>query len=291
MSVFHLGLAALLFLAAPAMAQVNEGQNPASAQDVAAESADIAALVQALKLDELLGVLRDEGIAYGSRLEAEMFPSGGGPGWPRAVDLIYDLPALKADFIAALEAELGDEPEVLAEILAFYATDTGARVVTLEIEARRAFLDQAAEDAARVSADKRRAGRDPRVEQIERFITAGDLLEMNVAGALSGNLAFLMGMNESGAYGAGLPRDQLMENIWGQEDEIRDDLRTWLHAYLGLAYEPLSAAELDIYVDFMASPAGKRLNAALFLAFDRAFRRISYDLGRAAGVAIVGRDI
>ena len=61
--------------------------------------------------------------------------------------------------------------------------------------------------------------------------------------------------------------------------------------YLGLAYQPLSEADLDAYIAFMESPAGKRLNAAMFVAFDQVFRKVSYNLGRAAGVALLGRDI
>jgi hypothetical protein len=289
MSVLPLALAALLAAGAPALAQVTDA--PAPTTETAPAGDNVMALTEAIKLDELLGVLRDEGLAYGKEYEAEMFPSGGGPGWAAAVDRIYDREVLRAGFVAALQAELGSEPELLAEIVAFYATDLGQRVVTLEIEARRAFLDDAAEDAARVAADKRRTGRDPRAGQIERFIAAGDLLEMNVAGALSGNLAFMTGMNDSGAYGPGLPQDQLMQDVWGQEARIREDTLSWLNAYLGLAYQPLSEAELDTYIAFMESPGGQRLYAALFVAFDRVFRTVSYELGKAAGIAMLGRDI
>jgi hypothetical protein len=59
---------------------------------------------------------------------------------------------------------------------------------------------------------------------------------MNVAGALSGNLAFMTGMNETGIYGVMLPQDEMMAQVWGQEDQIRSDTESWLHAYLGLAY-------------------------------------------------------
>ncbi|MFN6926086.1 MAG: DUF2059 domain-containing protein [Tabrizicola sp.] len=292
MSVLRPILLALLTLGAPVQAQTPD---PSAPPDAVAEavivSDDVAALARAVRLDDLIGVLREEGLASGRAYEADMFPSGGGPGWASDLDQIYDVTALRAAFVAVLEAELAADTDTLAEILEFYATDLGQRVVTLEIEARRAFLDDTAEDAARVAADKRRTGRDPRAGQIERFIAAGDLLEMNVAGALSGNLAFMSGMNDSGAYGPGLPQDQLMQEIWGQEARIREDTLSWLNAYLGLAYQPLSEADLDAYIAFMESPAGKRLNAAMFVAFDQVFRKVSYNLGRAAGVALLGRDI
>lgn len=270
----------------------------ALASPVAAETAappaavvpETAALAEALRLDDLFAVLREEGLDHGRTLEGEMFPSGGGPGWAADLERIYDAAALREVFLTALEGELRDDP-ALADILAFLGSDLGRRVVGLEIDARRAFIADEVEDAARVAADRRRMGRDPRARQIDRFIAAGDLLEMNVAGALTGNLAFLTGMNESGAYGAGLPQDQLMEDVWGQEAQIRDDTLGWLHAYLGLAYDSLSEEDLDRYIAFWESEAGGRLNAALFVAFDRVFRPVSYELGHAAGLAMQGRDI
>jgi hypothetical protein len=251
----------------------------------------IASLGQALHLDALFEVLRDEGIAYGKRLETDMFPAGGGPTWAAKVSAIYDVPALRAGFEVALEAELAADPETLAEIIAFFSSDLGQRVVSLEIDARRAFLDTPTEEAARVAADNRFADRDPRVRLLRRFIEAGDLIEMNVAGSLSGNLAFTQGMSASGAYGPPLPEEQMLSDVWGQEDQTRGDITSWLYAYLGMAYEPLSDAEMESYIDFVESPAGMRLNAALFTAFDKVFRQVSQEMGRAAGMAMLGRDI
>ncbi len=291
MSLSRLTMIAFLALAAPGHGQTTAV--PAIDPDVQASvvDADTQALLAALRLDDLLAVMRDEGLAQADTLAADMFPSGGGSGWTSALDQIYDVARLRAGFAAVIEAELGDEPGLIADLLAFYESDLGRRVVELEIEARRVFLDDAGEDAARVAADRRRAGREPRAAQIDRFIAAGDLLEMNVAGAMSGNLAFMTGMYDSSAYGPGYPIDRLMQDVWGQEEELRADTRSWLEAYLGLAYQPLADAELDGYIAFMESPAGRRLNGALFLAFEQVFRGLSYDLGRAAGVAMQGRDI
>ncbi|MCU0827409.1 MAG: DUF2059 domain-containing protein [Tabrizicola sp.] len=285
----HIALVALLALTGPVAAQTTETAPPVATG--AEVSAEMAAVIQALRLADLFAVLRDEGLAYGTTLETDMFPGGGGAAWPEAVSQIYDVPTLRARFDAVLQAELGSDTEILRDLLDFYESDLGKRVVGLEIDARRAFIDDAAEDAARVAADRRRAENDPRHDQLERFIAAGDLLEMNVAGALSGNLAFLTGMNETGLYDEALPQADIMADVWGQEEQIRSDTTSWLHAFLGLAYQPLTEAELDAYIAFMESPAGQRLNAALFLAYDQVFRQVSQDLGRAAGLAMQGRDI
>ncbi len=276
-------IASLVAFAAPAHAE--------TPVEPPAAGVSVPTLGEMMQLEALFEVLREEGLAYGETLETDMFPGGGGPGWKDAVSAIYDVPALTARFQQVLETELSIDPAALADILAFFSTDLGQRVVTLEIEARRAFLDEATEEAARVAADNRFAERDARAGLLRRFIEAGDLIEMNVAGSLSGSLAFMKGMSASGAYGSALPEEQMTSDVWGQEDQLRDDTTSWLYAYLGLAYEPLSDAEMLAYIDFAESPAGMRLNAALFTAFDTVFRQVSLDLGRAAGLAMLGRDI
>ena len=278
-----LALMAMLVGAGPALAET-----PA---DPPVAELSVATVARAMQFDALFQVLREEGLNHGATLEADMMPGGAGPGWTQALERIYDLPSLRARFDAALDAQLSGDPEALAEIIAFFSSDLGKRVVTQEIEARRAFLDTATEEAARVAADKRAATRDPKQRLLQRMIDAGDLLEMNVAGAMSGNFAFLSGISGTGAYGAPMPEDQILSDVWAQEDQIRADTSSWLYAYLGLAYDPLSEAEMQAYVDFAESPAGRRLNAALFTAFDTVFRQVSYDLGRATGIALQGRDI
>jgi hypothetical protein len=283
MLLSRFALVAVLALAVPAAAQTTP--------EPAVPAVSISQLGDVMQLDELFEVLREEGLSYGAKLEADMFPSGGGPGWAGALSRIYDIPRLRSGFNQALRAGLAADPDALAEITDFFASDLGSRILMLEIEARRAFLDEATEDAARVAADRLRASRDPRARQIDRFIEISDLLEMNVAGALSGNLAFLSGMNETGVNGVRLPDEEVMEQVWGQEEQIRSDTESWLHSYLGLAYAPLTEAELDAYIAFWETPAGKRLNATLFAAFDQVFSGVSQELGRAAGQAMLGQDI
>lgn len=286
MLLARLLLATCLGLASPVLAQSSDGQTTQAPAEVS-----VAALSQALQLEALFVALREEGLGYGETLEADMFPGGGGPQWAAAVAAIYDPVTLRGLFEASLQAELGADPDAMTGILAFFTSDLGQRVIGLEIEARRAFLDTATEEAARVAAENRMANRDPKARLLERFIAAGDLVEMNVAGALSGNLAFMTGMSETGVYGDAMPAEDLMSNVWAQEQQIRDDTTSWLYAYLGLAYDPLTEADLQTYIDFMESPEGKRLNAALFIAFNDVFRQVSHDLGRAAGLAMIGTDI
>ncbi len=196
----RVALAALLALGHPAIAET-EVSDPAS--EIAVDR-----LSEVMRLGDLFQVLREEGVAHGEDLQADMFPSGGGAEWTAEVSDIYDAARLQAAFTEALKAQLIDQPETMDAIIGFFASDLGRRIIGLEIEARRAFLDTATEEAARVAAEDAAAARDPKVALIGKMIDAGDLLEMNVAGALSGSLSFMTGMAETGAYG-GIPQDQL----------------------------------------------------------------------------------
>lgn len=283
MLLSRLAIAALIATAAPIAAE------SVAEQPVTETASD--RLGEVLQLDALFEVLREEGLAHGATLEADMFPSGGGTEWKNTVSDIYDTARLRPAFDAVLIEQLVSDPEAMSDIAAFFGSDLGRKIIELEIEARRTFLDTAAEEAARVASDDAAAARDPKVAQVRRMVETADLVEMNVAGALSGNLAFMTGMAATGAYGADMPEDQILSDVWAQEDQVRAETSTWLNAYLGLAYAPLSSEEMDAYIAFWESPAGKRLNAALFTAFDQVFRQVSFDLGRAAGRAMQGRDI
>jgi Uncharacterized protein conserved in bacteria (DUF2059) len=258
---------------------------------VPAAGIDAATLGKVMRLDALFAVLRDEGLQRGREMADGMFDGDGGAGWDAALMRIYDADALRTRFEAVLQRELAADPAAAKGVVDFYGSDLGQRILGLEVEARRAFLDKAAEEAAEVAADDAAVAKDPKVALIKRMIEACDLLEMNVAGSLTSNLAFAQGMVESGGYGTPVPLDQLSSDAWSQEDQTRSDLSTWLYSYLGLAYSSLTEAEMTRYVAFWESPAGQRLNRALFLAFDEVFRPVSEDLGRAAGTAMQGRDI
>ena len=281
MSLIRLVLLACLGLANPALAEA-DGPRP---------TVSVAELGRVLQFDQMFEVLREEGLQQADELASSMLPRSRGPAWDRAVAEVYDLRRIRAQFNRTLRAQLASDPETVAEITAFFASDLGQRVLGLEIEARRAFLDVAKEEAARVAADLPGTARDPKWRLIDNLIKAGDLIEVNVAGGLSGSLAFTQGLQATGAFGVVQPLDQLTAEVWGQEAQLRADTAAWLRAYFGLAYAPLSEAELQSYVAFLESPAGRRYSSALFVAFDTTFRQISRDLGRAVGQAMLARDI
>ena len=256
-------------------------QTPATAAD----------LSRILQIPGIIAVMRLEGLDYGRSLEDEMFPGRGGDAWDATVALVYDEPTMLRRFQTAFAAELQGDPAAVAAVAGYFDTPLGQRILTLEVEARQALLDKAVEAAAKERADQMAADADPRMAALRDFATANDLIEANVQGALNANLGFYQGMAEAGAFGEDMTEDQMLSDVWGQEPDIRTETVDWLFPFLALAYGPLSDADLQSYTDFSRTPAGKKMNTALFAAFDAVFVQISRDLGRAVAHQMTGDDI
>lgn len=250
----------------------------------------IAALADVLMIGQVLDVMREEGIASGSDMADEMFAGQGGAGWQGMVALIYDPETMRRRFDAAFAEALQGSSEVDA-IAAFFAAETGQRLLRLEIEARRALLDPDVEAAAKLAYADMQAQRDPRLAALRAFVATNDLIESNVMGALNANLAFYQGLAGAGAFADAMPEDQMLAEVWATEPEVRAETEDWLYPFLVLAYKPLSAAELQAYQDFSESPAGQAVNGALFAAFDAVFVALSKDLGRAAARQMQGQEL
>jgi len=250
----------------------------------------ISALPDVLMIGPVIEVMREEGIAYGAEMADQMFPGQDGPGWQAMVVTIYDADAMKTRFDAAFSEALAGSPQVEA-IGAFFGSDLGQRVLTLELTARRALLDPDVEEAARLSFAEMEASREPRVRALQEFVDTNDLVESNVMGALNSNLAFYQGLAEVGAFQDAMPEDQMLAEVWAREPDMRTETVEWLFPFLALAYTPLSDADLQTYQDFSDSKAGQAVNAALFAAYDAVFVVVSRDLGRAAATQMQGQDL
>ena len=110
-------------------------------------------------------------------------------------------------------------------------------------------------------------------------------------GAMNSNYAFYTGLLDGNALPRQLTEQQVLTDVWNQEEAIREDTTEWVYSYLMLAYRPLSDEDLEVYTALSETPEGRALNRALFAAFDEVFTGISRTLGLAAARFIAGRDI
>ena len=104
------------------------------------------ALMDAMQIPTLLEIMAEEGVVHSADLEEELFPNRGGAGWRLVTGNIYNVDRMQDECATRVDAGLTDaQAEVLTE---FFASPRGARIVQLEIDARRAFLDETLEEAA-----------------------------------------------------------------------------------------------------------------------------------------------
>lgn len=266
--------AAALLLAGPAAAQPR---------------GDVDALIEALALPELLSIMQLEGIGYGEEMRANLLEGRGGKAWGATVAAIYDAGRMEAKVRDSLAADL-DTAEIAA-IVGFFGSPTGQEIIAHEIAARRALLDDDAEAAAREAWLALEAEGGPRWALLSEFAELNDLVESNVAGAMTANYAFYSGLSEGGALGQDLSEEQILTDVWSQEQEIREDTVDWVFSFATLAYQPLSEDQFRAYVDFAGTSAGQAMNTALFTAFNDLFSGISRELGRGAARVLAGQDI
>jgi len=249
-------------------------------------------LLELLQLDRLLQIIRDEGLGYAEMVRQDMFPEIPPVAWKAQAARVYDLDRMRGLMVQGFDAaKTAPDDGTLGEMVGFFSSDLGRRIITLEVDARRAMLDDAVErQAARDFAEVMET-EPARVGLLEDFVRANDLIESNVVGGMNSNYAFYSGLLDGGAFPFDVSEEQILSDVWAQEDEIRSESEIWIYSYLNLAYRPLSNADLGAYVDFSRSDTGRAFNRALFDAFDRVFNTLSYDLGRAAGQSLRGEEL
>lgn len=249
--------------------------------------ARVSVLLDALRVSDVILTMRIEGLEYADDLNEDLLNGQGGAFWQAQVDGIYDTTRMQETVRAAVEAGL--EANDLTAVLAFFTSDRGARIVSLENAARKAMQDEAIEEAAEERAENLLETDDPEVTLIRQFVTANDLMDRNVAGAMSSNFQFYQGLVDGRMLE--MSQSDIARDVWEQEPDIRSETEDWLYAYLLLAFEPLEKADVEAYVAFSQSDAGKSLNAALFDGYEAMYRDISYALGRAVALSAAGNDI
>ena len=247
----------------------------------------VAALSEALLLPEVVALLKEEGLRYGASLDEDVLSGTGGQYFADQVAQIYDTDLM----LQVLQDMLSDglDEEEIADSVAFFDTDSGQRILQLEVSARKAMndptIDEIAEDAWRAA----EADADARFSAVLNFIDINDLNERNVTGALSSNYQFFRGLVEGGSHQ--MSEDEMLGEVWAQEEDIRSETSTWLKSFLFMAYSPLSDDEMAAYLDYSDSGAGQALNAALFDGFDEMYRDIYFALGLAVAEALQASEL
>ena len=246
-------------------------------------------LMEALRLRDIIEVVAAEGIAAGPEIEEDMFPGRGGFGWKVELERIYDIPRVMSIMSDDIRANVSEaDADVL---ISFLGSPLGKRIVEGEVAARAAMLDEDVDQAATDLAQKMRREGGRRVEQITEFIAAYDLVTSNVVGGLNSNYAFYQGLAAGGALPDSMTEDQIVNEVWSQQDTITTETEDWLYAYLLASYAGLSDDEMQTYIAFARTDAAQAFNGVLFDSFGTVFTSISRALGRAVADRMLAQDI
>lgn len=279
-AVRRFAVAAMLAAAAvvpPASLMAQEQGQPASG------------LYEVLQIEDVIAVLREEGIAGAREIVAGLGTAGAG--WSATVERIYDPERMRLVLRQELTGAMAGHPEATARAMAFFGSALGVRVLGLETGARRTLLDPEAEQTAKLHWEDMVAKGDPKVPLIRRLAEANDLVEGNVVGTMNSGLWFYRGLGATGGPFADMTEEEMLDLARGKEGENRAKAEDWLFPFLALAYEPLSEDDLRAYIAYSETPEGQVMNTALFAAFNELFNKISYDLGLAVGREMTGQDI
>lgn len=248
--------------------------------------ARVTVLMDALRVPELVAALRTEGLSDAQGLNDDMLNGQGGALWQEQVSQLYAPTPIEDSFYHALKT--GMDPEALDLAVQFFDSLQGQRITELEIAARRAMMDPAVEETA-VHAFASLPEDDMHRRLLTEFIAANDFLELNVALTMSASFQFSRGLVDGRLLQ--MSEDQILAQVWETEQTLRTEAQSWLHGYFLLAQQPLEISDLEAYVAFSRSPAGKQLNAALFKGYEGIFTDIAYGLGRAVALNAAGNDI
>lgn len=241
---------------------------------------DIDALYDALRLTDVIQIMRDEGVSYGDELAEDLFPGRGTEEWGKLINLIYDVPTMSGQIKTAFHTHLAGSD--VGPSLDFFRSEQGKKIVELEIAARIAMMDESVEEASKEQAAIASIDETPRYLLVQNFVEANDLIEANIVGALNSNYAFMTGLLDGGALPGEFSEDDILTDVWMQEPAIRSSTSEWAYSFLLLAFQPLEDADIEAYTAFSESEAGQQLTNALFASFDEMLERISRDLGLAA---------
>lgn len=249
-------------------------------------------VLDAMQIAPLFDILRDEAVASGRDLGAEMMPGRDLSGWEATLRRLNDPARVLPDFRDAFAAALPDGPDGPGDaILAYLTTPPGNRIVALELSARLALNAPGMEEAVLDRFAQARAAGDDRAAAVDRFIAVNDLIDRNVQGALAANAAFLSGLRDGADVPGFMGSGDVFGDVWAQEPAIRDSTRDWLRAFVSLAYGPLDADAMATHMAFSETPAGQRMNDAIFAAFDVVLVDLSYDTGLALARLLASQDL
>lgn len=232
-------------------------------------------LVNAMGIPDLIASFAEDGMASAAELDDTFLGGQGGDVFAETVRRLHDPARMEAELRAAMAAAL--DPRVAEQALVFFESEQGARIVALEVEARRAMVDDTVEEAAKAAADKAD-------DAVLRLVSVRDLVEGNTDISMAAQAAFFDGL----AFASGTADTP---DIEARRGAIAEDTRRWVTGYYMLVASALPSGEMDIYVAFWETDVGQAVDKAMYAAFEASYVTLSYALGQAVGRLMPQNDL
>lgn len=250
---------------------------------LAAEAEPVDDLLEVLGSDALIEVIRDELLDYGEEVGEAMLSDGGGAAWSDILERLYDTELMQARLRSTMQESFGDTE--IAPLIGFYETEQGQRIVQAELDARRYLLTEGAQEEAEAACLEPPEHKEALLE----FAEVNDILERNVAGTLNSDLAFYHGLVDGGVFE--MSEGEVLDEVQGRLPEIRVSLESWLSGYLCASLGSLPEGDLAAYTAFSQTEEGHALNNAIFDGFGALYDDLSYAIGLAVSVQMLGEDL
>ncbi|KIC48792.1 DUF2059 domain-containing protein [Tateyamaria sp. ANG-S1] len=230
--------------------------------------ADVDRLIDAMGIPPLIDAFVTEGRDAGQSINEAFLNGQGGAVWAETVQRIYDPQRMESELRSVMAEEL--DAATAEQALLFFESELGARIITLEVQARQAFMDEQVEAAAKAAPST--SG-----EAVTAYLSARGLIDRNADVAVAAQAAFLDGLAEASGQAGDVP------DMDGLRARILVDTESWLRGYNALVQSALSADDIAIYTSFWETEVGNAVDDALFLAFGQSYTTLSFALGQAAG--------
>ena len=199
--------------------------------------------------------------------------------WDQAAKEAFPSDALFEEITANMDGLLDED--VLGPSRAFLLSDLGRRVTALEEQAQSAELsmDVINEEGAQILSDLIRTSAG-RLDDYKRLIDALGAIDSETASAMNLNYAIQLGMSQSGKLPFSLSEAEILSLVASQEDSIRAQIREQIYINFAYTYYDLSDEDLEAYIAFLTSRAGRSLYSAIQVATETVVSQRATIFGR-----------
>ena len=241
-------------------------------------------LMQALQIEQVIEILRDEGVGQGQELNDTFLNGAGGELFADRINKIYDPAWMQEQLTQSFATSLTDSQ--MDRAILFFESDLGQTIVSLENSARLAFADETIKDMAREN--YLNGPRDTQLFRlVDEYISVNDLIDKNVQSTLSSDFSFFRGLSTD----TNTRSDDLLAQLLSDKDSVTRDTRIWMYSFLLIAYQPLSESEMRENIAFSRTETGRAVNEAFFEGFDLMYDQIYYQLGKSVSHALGASDL